>query len=356
MQTLRLFCDVALCRSFSQAAAKHGITQSAASQRVGQLEKRLGVRLFDRSVRPLELTPAGDLLLREGQDLLDHFDDLERRVVEKQKPLAPSEAPPVTGAVRVDAIYSAGIDLLNQVKESFEERHPDVEVTLDYKRPEQVHEAVRAQECDLGIVSYPESWRDVGVIPLRKERMAVVCSPGHELAGHERIHAKELGLWPLLTFEAELPVGRSIRRYLRDHGVHASIKNVFDNIDTIKSALSVATADDLAILPKRTVQREVLAGTLAIVELQPTLERPIGVIYRKRPRKGARNGNGQGGGQGHVGMHVNGPFNAATQAFVDYLVTHAGPKVEAAAGETDGAKSASEAHGLQSVGFRAGGS
>ncbi|MCC7205272.1 MAG: LysR family transcriptional regulator, partial [Phycisphaeraceae bacterium] len=65
MQSLRLFCDVAGHRSFSLAAKKHGITQSAVSQRVGQLEKRLGVTLLDRSVRPLALTPAGELFLRE---------------------------------------------------------------------------------------------------------------------------------------------------------------------------------------------------------------------------------------------------------------------------------------------------
>ena len=67
MQTLRLFCDVAACRSVSQAAARHGITQSAASQRVSQFEKRLGVTLIDRSVRPLDLTAAGELMLREGR-------------------------------------------------------------------------------------------------------------------------------------------------------------------------------------------------------------------------------------------------------------------------------------------------
>ena len=85
MQTMRLFRDVALSRSFSRAAAEHGITQSAASQRIGALEKRLGVTLIDRSVRPPGLTPAGELYLRECRELIDRYDQLERRLVHLQQ-------------------------------------------------------------------------------------------------------------------------------------------------------------------------------------------------------------------------------------------------------------------------------
>ena len=80
MHGLRIFCDVAKYHSFSQAAQEHGITQSAASQRVGQLEKKLGVKLINRSVRPLVLTAAGEEYLHGCQELLGRYDLLERRV------------------------------------------------------------------------------------------------------------------------------------------------------------------------------------------------------------------------------------------------------------------------------------
>ena len=78
---MRLFVDVAVLRSFSKAAARHAITQSAVSQRVRQLEERLGVELLDRTVHPFELTPAGALsysrtvtpsTLSRAQSLLRH--------------------------------------------------------------------------------------------------------------------------------------------------------------------------------------------------------------------------------------------------------------------------------------------
>ena len=60
-EALKVFCDIARFRSFSQAASAHDLTQSAASQIVHQLEKRLDVQLIDRSTRPLQLTPLGQL-------------------------------------------------------------------------------------------------------------------------------------------------------------------------------------------------------------------------------------------------------------------------------------------------------
>ncbi len=298
MHSLRLFCEVAKHRSFSQAAVGHGITQSAASQRIGQLEKKLGVKLIDRSVRPLTLTPAGTEYLNGCQDLLERYDSLELRVARFK--------PQNQASVRVDAIYSAGIDLLNQIQESFETLHPGIKVTLSYKHPEEVYEAVRAQRCDLGILSYPRRWQQVQAIALRDEPMAVVCSPQHPLAGYMQIHASQLQEWSLVTFEQSLPVGRRIRQYLRDNGVNPHVANVFDNIDTLKSV--VAVTQHVAILPHRTVRHEQRSGTLSVIGLEPKLVRPMGIIYHR---------------------HQGKPFAPAVQDFMDYLQQHAGPNGEA---------------------------
>jgi len=298
MQTLKLYCDVARHRSISLAAAEHGITQSAVSQRISQLEKRLGVALLDRSVRPLKLTTAGLAYLNGCLDLLDRCDRLEQDVSRMRQ---------MAGHLRVDAIYSAGIDLLNHIRQRFAEEHPDITVTVNYKRPEQVHAEVREGRCDLGIISYPNRWRGVAVIPLRNERMVVVCPPDHPLARQSTVRPDQLAPWPMVTFESQLPVGQHIRKYLRDHGVTPNVDNVFDNIDTIKSAMTVT--DRVAILPRRTVLREVEAAALAAVPLEPALERPLGIIHTRR------------GANGHG-------FSSAVQAFVDFLIEHAGPEAD----------------------------
>src|SRR3981081_4153155 len=61
LKALKIFCDVVYRRSFSRAADDNGISQSGASQVVHQLERRLGVKLVDRSNRPFTLTPEGEV-------------------------------------------------------------------------------------------------------------------------------------------------------------------------------------------------------------------------------------------------------------------------------------------------------
>jgi len=272
MLALRLFADVARCHSFSDAARLHGITQSAASQRIGQLEKRLGVRLLDRSVRPLALTDAGRIFLEGAEDVIQRYDRLERKV------RALGEDP--AGTVRVAAIYSSGIELLERIRVGFEETHPRVQVEISYRKPDEIHRMVIDGEADLGLVSYPDRFRKVGVIELREEVMAVVCPVGHALAGRSTVTPAELSPYTMVGFDLDLPVGRRIKAYFKEHGGTPEVAHRFDNLDTLKSAVSVT--DAFAVLPKRTVIREVESGTLAMVELTPALTRPMGAVFRNR--------------------------------------------------------------------------
>ena len=334
MQTLRLFSDVARCQSFSQAAGMHGITQSAASQRIGHLEKRLGVTLLDRSVRPLELTEAGAAYLEGVQDVLRRYDRLEGELTAT---FAPSSDQHPAGDVRVAAIYSSGIDLLSRVRRCFEKEQPKVSVRIEYEYPDTVYDAVVNGRADVGILSYPERFRKVGVIPLRDEPMAVVCPPGHPLAELESVTPELLTGHERVAFSNDLPIGRRISAYLKENNGAPTTKYVFDNLDTIKGA--VAAMGRFAILPARTVQRDVEAGTLVAVQLTPDLTRPMGIIYRRGARQSA-------------------PLSPAAALFVDFLIEHTGPTVttaqlnhvhptdvpdaEAASGDTDPAKAASK--------------
>lgn len=310
---MRLYCEVARHQSFSKAAAACGLTQSAVSQRVLALEKELDVQLFDRSVRPLALTPEGEVFLKEAKQLVDRYEKLVHRVTQMQHGLS--------GHVVIETIYSAGIDLLMRVKEAFEDIHPQVTVEIAYKRPEEIHDSVKHGRCDLGIVSYPRHWRDVGIVHLRDEPMAVICRPDHALAQKKQVHASELAPWLLVAFETMLPVGRNIKRYLRQHGVTPRLAGEFDNIDTMRHALAEVD-DSYAILPVCHTQKQTARGSLVAVALTPTLVRPLGVIYDRQGARGLRGLRGFRGGR---------EFTPAVQAFLDFLLTRVGQNSEGAA-------------------------
>ena len=355
MLTLRLYHDIARCRSFSEAARLHGITQPAASQRVGQLEKQLGVTLLDRSVRPLKVTDAGRVFLEGVADVLQRYDTLERTVMAaaaKQRGAAAGGegaggtggvggmGGAVRGRVKVSAIYSSGIDLLRQVGERFAVEHPQIAVQIDYDKPDAVHEAVVAGRADVGILSYPARFKKLGVIPLRDEEMAVVCPPGHPLARGRKggkgakgarggrgarggVVAAELAGQEMVGFDTNLPVARQTAEYLKAHGGAAVVTHRFDNLDTLKHA--VAATGRLAILPRRTVQAEVANGSLAALDLTPRLVRPMGLIYRRGVKsgvKGAARGGAREGGQTN-GLQPAAAMPPCVAVFVEYLLEHA---------------------------------
>ncbi|WP_428387852.1 LysR family transcriptional regulator [Mucisphaera sp.] len=294
MQSLRLFHDVARCHSFSRAAELHGLTQSAVSQRIGQLEKRLGTTLLDRSVRPLGLTAAGEIYLTGVEDVLARYDALERRIAQLHDEDKAS--------LRIGAIYSSGIDWLGRLRENYLAEHPKAAVHITYDRPDEIARRVLDHQLDFGIVAYPETWKRTTAIPLRREPMAVVASPAHPLANRTSLTPADLSNVPLLAFDNRLPVARKIRAHLREHGAHVVIEQTFDNLDTLRSAVTRST--DIAILPAPAVTREADAGLLRVIPLTPVLTRPVGIIHRQSTRPGTG-------------------LSPAARTFADYLRQHA---------------------------------
>src|SRR5882724_8890573 len=112
MASLKVFCDVVRQRSFSQAARTNDVTQSAVSQIVLQLEKRMSVKLIDRSTRPLQLTPLGLTYYEGCKNLLEQYDELEARIQSAQVK--------ITGNVTIAAIYSVGLGDMGQYVQRFQ--------------------------------------------------------------------------------------------------------------------------------------------------------------------------------------------------------------------------------------------
>jgi len=89
----------------------------------------------------------------------------------------------------------------------------------------------------------------------------------------------------LIHFTHELPAARHIRSYLVENNAEAVFAQRLDNIDTFKSMLQAT--DYAAILPLRTLLPEIRTGLLAAVPLEPSLERPMGIVFARRLRPAA---------------------------------------------------------------------
>jgi len=165
--------------------------------------------------------------------------------------------------------------------QDFMRRYPKAKVRLEYLRPNKVYDAVLNAEVDLGIVSYPTASPDLNVIPLRSEKMVVVCPPGHPLTIHKAVTAEHLQGLDFVGFDRDLSIRKEIDRHLRQRAVGIRVVMEFDNIETIKQAVQIGAG--ISILPEPTVRDEVRGKSLVAIRLiAPEMRRPIGIIHRQR--------------------------------------------------------------------------
>ncbi len=272
---LKLFRDIASTRSLSRAAELNHVTTSAASQHVNELEKNLGVRLLDRSTRPLSLTAEGRLYEELCRDVL--------RRNEEFRAALDSHRAGVEGTVRVAAIYSVGLSEMSRLEADLQKRLPHVTLEVDYLRPEKVYEAVAEDRVDIGLVSYPETTRDIAVIPWRQEEMVVAMAPAHPVSTRRRSEPADREGTEFISFDEDLPIARQIARYFRSADVTLNAAMHFDNIQTIKEAVMLGSG--VSVVPRRILQSELADRRISAVPLaEPGLYRPLGIIHRRRKK------------------------------------------------------------------------
>jgi len=277
-ESLKIFCDVVRWASFSRGALENGISQSSASQAVHQLEVRLGVKLIDRSKRPLVLTPQGKVYYEGCKELVGRYIELENRVkveLDEHK---------VIGTVGVASIYSVGMLHMSQYVKSFEEQFPEASVRLEYLHPTRVVERVAGGGADLGLISYPRKWPELTVIAWREEVMSLAVHPSHRFAGRESVDIRELDGERFIAFDSELSIRRAIDRCLHHHDVNVEVVLEFDNIENIKRAVEIPAG--VPGLPAPSLAREVRAGPLVAVRIggqdpKYQLNRPLAIIHRR---------------------------------------------------------------------------
>ncbi len=268
----RVFSDLAETASFSHAARRNAITQSAVSQQIKALESRFGVRLIDRGKKNFALTPEGRVFLGAACEILAVVDSIDTRLRELREV--------VSGDLRLVAVLSVGLHELPTYTRQFTRLHPQVKLQTDYLRSSAVYASVLEGRADAGFVAYPAPRRGLDVEVLWRDRLVMVCSPSHRLARRARVSLAELAGEKFIAFEADLPTRKALDRALRSAKVPLRPEKEFDNIETVKRAVEIG--DAVSILPETSLANERRSGSLMPVEIDsPDMWRPVGVITRR---------------------------------------------------------------------------
>lgn len=272
IESLKVFCDLAETESFTKAAQINEITQSAVSQQVSALERTFKALLIERSKKKFRLTREGEILYEYAKQIINQYDSLYNKLQEVRDV--------VCGTIRVSTIYSIGLHDLPPYLKKFLKSYPTVNVHVEYRRSNQVYEDILGNADDLGLVAYPVKDPKLEVVPLRKDKLVLVCHPKHPLAKSSNVALKELAGQRFIAFEPDIPTRKAIDKAFKDAGVEVHTAMEFDNIETVKRAVEIDAG--VSIVPASTITQEIAKHTLEAIELENgSLSRPLAVIYKK---------------------------------------------------------------------------
>ncbi len=275
LRNVELFCEVVTRQSFSRAAAAIGVSQPSVSQAIQQLEQDLGVELLDRSTRPVGLTPAGENYYEGCRRILEDYQAIVDQVQ--------SNGHRLSGRIRIASIYSIGLLQLQTYVNQYRLRFPEVVVQLEFLHPDEVYARIRADETDIGLVSYPKDGGDLESIPWVVQDMGLIVSATSPLAKRDRLQPADVEGLPFVAFTSELPIRREVDRWLKSQKVGVKVTHQFDNCENIKRAVEIDAG--ISIIPLQTAEREFELGVLKHVSVEGlSIKRPIGIVHRRHKR------------------------------------------------------------------------
>ena len=181
---LRYFVTVAQELHFGRAAERLDITQPALSKQIRVMETNIGIKLFFRTKRSVKLTPAGEVFLKEAQQLLQQAE----KAIAKAKRTAKGEVGKLTIGFTATATYTVLPELIGRFRSS----HSQVEVEMLELCTEAQVTALNQGEIDLGFLHPPIDTRGLEVYPLLSEEFVVVLPKQHSLMVKELLSLKDL--------------------------------------------------------------------------------------------------------------------------------------------------------------------
>ena len=267
MDTLQLkaFIAVAESESFSLAAENLHLTQPAVSKRVASLEESLGSKLLDRMGRNLRLTEAGKTLLPRARRILNDIQDAQRSI--------DNLSGTVQGDLRIATSHHIGLHRLPAILRNFLNRHPDVNLQLEFVDSDTAYEAIHRGQVELAIITLAQGEpQGISTKALWHDTLEFVVAPNHPLAQFKEPDLKTLCQYPAILPEATTETTRLIKELMHQQGLSFKQALPTNYLETIKMMVSVGLG--WSALPHSMIDEQL--ATLSFRDVR--LERSLGCI------------------------------------------------------------------------------
>ncbi|HEY6724900.1 MAG TPA: LysR family transcriptional regulator [Polyangiaceae bacterium] len=242
---IRSLLAVAEHGAVTDAAAALGVSQSALSRRIDQLEADLHVPLLERIGRGVTLTEMGRLVVEEGKLIVQRYELLQARL---QEHLALD-----AGIVRIGGGATAVAFMLPGAIAEFRKKYPGVVFQVKEAGSRDIETAVIEEQLELGVVTLPVQRKDFDVRDLAQDRITLVASRHHPLSKQKSVQAQDLQGEKLVGFEAGTAVRWLIDAALRKVGVQVQVamelRSVAAILQMVEATRSLGFVSELAVQP-----------------------------------------------------------------------------------------------------------
>jgi LysR family transcriptional regulator, low CO2-responsive transcriptional regulator len=256
LRQMRVFASVARHLSFTRAARELHLTQPAVSQQVKLLEDEVGLPLFEKIGRQVQLAQAGAELLRYATQTLE----LMREASESFAAMRGLKR----GVLKLGAVSTAKY-FAPSLLSAFTPAYPEVTIKFSVGNREEIIKEMASNEIDLVIMGRPPRELDTIAEAFAKHPLVIIASPDHPLAAKRRIPLKQLATEQFLIREAGSGTRASMEHVFRERHVAFRVSMEVSSNETIKQAVMAGMG--LSFISAHTVGLELAAGKLVCLDI-----------------------------------------------------------------------------------------
>ncbi|MGI6404744.1 MAG: LysR family transcriptional regulator [Oscillospiraceae bacterium] len=276
IEHIRLFHLAASLGSITKAARVSHISQPALSQQIQRLEQELGFKLFERSNRGVDLTPAGQIVEKYAGNIARLYDNLMDDLTNLRQS---------NGVVRISATPVVGIYGLPCTIFKVKEKFPYHTFSLESAPSVEVEKRVLQGESDIGFINGPPNSGDLVAKWVYSDRLVVVASP--RFPTKQKLDMEGLKGYPIIMLSSASSLRRQLENYFASQHHPLDQYRVLFHLDSAESVKSsVLRGHGIAFLPYMSIKKELYQKQLKQIEVSDfDMSYDVYSIYKRQENK-----------------------------------------------------------------------
>ncbi|MEL6391317.1 MAG: LysR family transcriptional regulator [Bacteroidota bacterium] len=260
--------------SFSEAAETCHVTQSTLSTMVKKLENQIGIQLFDRTVKPIELSPEGQQIIDQFRVLHNEYENLTELVQETRNQLE--------GVLKIGVIPTLAPFLLPLFLGRFMSKHTELQFNISEITTNEILKRLRLRELDIGVLSLPIDDPDFEETSLFQEDFLVYDARQQE-SDKKTYQIKDIDLSRLWLLEESHCLTSQIGKICNLKAAHQSHEKLVFNSGSILSLLELVNINrGITLLPRlATLQKNIIEPSWLHPLAKPVPARDVGLVTHK---------------------------------------------------------------------------